>query len=775
MPAAKRNETRKHRQARKASNSSKQSESVVHFAQPARRRHRSASRDSQHKGHPRRRDSASKRQPRRQPHQRALAEGSAAAGARVRLAVAAVATHQKASKRVQSLALALSLPHAVTAQRLSTELEPEPTVLASPYAIIPVDFTLNDVAAAATPGNLTATQEPFLPRGSYSAAISNSPAHQCVTWQASMLNHKLVAHFAVGSGAYGGPILGTGTASTVVGTPPYTLPFAYLAQGSGNTLSANTVFERTWNLEPTYWREVATYVDEEGLTPPTAALTGVHDGLVLSASQLGHRYVYVQASVAHPAAVVAAHTTLAPNGRPATTYDMRARNPLTGAIADGPVEFNTTLRAFRALSMDKEEELTLPSLATVRFETTAGVAVGQLGTASGPNSQPTASPACRRPFTYAFTVAPGRNVSYSPTPGVNYAPFLGGDVATDFYRAGDNMIFLTQPGWYRFDYSLVGDFPRLYQQEEAVLSIELSLSEGEYHMGYMDLHPTDPPVYVPAQQGPVRGFHSIHALPGWLSHAPLGLSLKVDAAALLISPMAIAANRGGTIGACQLSATKSLSSGLYLSDSALRARLGGSAAMDASTGFYGFIKPHAEHFDSWMRTAPEDQDGPDEQAVRALAYQNGYLGASAIDPADAASAYLDPPVFPTSGWLFVAIRAPAPAIIANGDDTPFAGALFTLAVCSQAEYTTQDVWALTRLPSSRNEAAQAIELIRAMPQYHENPLHFSDILGWLKGAATRVWRAAPTLINAAKLIAPEIAPGLSILGSGVDAIRRATA
>jgi len=132
---------------------------------------------------------------------------------------------------------------------------------------------------------------------------------------------------------------------------------------------------------------------------------------------------------------------------------------------------------------------------------------------------------------------------------------------------------------------------------------------------------------------------------------------------------------------------------------------------------------------------------------------------------------LNAPLFPPGGWL-VTTCAVVSASLAGAPDAAFA---YTT-VCAGVEYTTTDQWVDQQLPgSTTQEFAEAMEILSRIPQFHENPMHFSDVVNFLKNAGRTALRIAPSLLDA---LAPAMgkygaaarlgAAGLSELNSMMD-------
>jgi hypothetical protein len=86
------------------------------------------------------------------------------------------------------------------------------------------------------------------------------------------------------------------------------------------------------------------------------------------------------------------------------------------------------------------------------------------------------------------------------------------------------------------------------------------------------------------------------------------------------------------------------------------------------------------------------------------------------------------PLVPTSGYLCAVFQVSVDA----GSTTYSAGAGHYIMTTS-VEFSTTDIWFNSENPGPSDKSfEQAAILLRPLPQFHENPLHFSDIMGWIK-------------------------------------------
>lgn len=103
------------------------------------------------------------------------------------------------------------------------------------------------------------------------------------------------------------------------------------------------------------------------------------------------------------------------------------------------------------------------------------------------------------------------------------------------------------------------------------------------------------------------------------------------------------------------------------------------------------------------------------------------------------------PMYPTGGWLVMATSVGAvsgsyPAGIAH------------ITRCYGAEFRTTNIWFQQMGPQlTPKDWDLALEIVRVAEQFHENPLHFKDIVNFIGRAGKSALRLAPTVL---KLLGP---------------------
>lgn len=120
------------------------------------------------------------------------------------------------------------------------------------------------------------------------------------------------------------------------------------------------------------------------------------------------------------------------------------------------------------------------------------------------------------------------------------------------------------------------------------------------------------------------------------------------------------------------------------------------------------------------------------------------------------------PLYPPSGWLVVGVSV-ATTDLVNTYDGGAPGGIGHATYSFGFEFTTSTTWLDARLPKSTPaQTTAALEEIGALAgtgqQFHENPLHISEILQGLRRFAGRSMRMAPTLAR----VMTGLIPGFSV-------------
>lgn len=126
------------------------------------------------------------------------------------------------------------------------------------------------------------------------------------------------------------------------------------------------------------------------------------------------------------------------------------------------------------------------------------------------------------------------------------------------------------------------------------------------------------------------------------------------------------------------------------------------------------------------------------------------------------------PLVPNSGFLIAAFTVSVDA----GASTYSAGQGIML-VANSLEFATEDLWFSSIPPSVPSSAyTQALQLLKAIPQFHENPLHLSDIMNFLKKIGGGILDYAPDVLELAAAVNPALAPEALLTGGAVRLVNQ---
>lgn len=220
--------------------------------------------------------------------------------------------------------------------------------------------------------------------------------------------------------------------------------------------------------------------------------------------------------------------------------------------------------------------------------------------------------------------------------------------------------------------------------------------------------------------------------------------LRMTGRSLMLSPESVDAAKGGLVAGVQLP-TMELPTSLvpYNEDQSIMQKLNnrqGAVRMDFEDGMYAYHRP----------TSPEE-----------LAFQHPFhytvVGKEGSTSRNLITGY-DVPMFPAGGWVVLAVEA---APNAFGGSSPFPGALARVTVAQAMEYHTTSLWYhLGVPPTAMLENEQVAAIVRGLPQFYENPFHFSDITNWVKRNAGALKRAFAAATSAGSILFPEFAAPL---------------
>jgi hypothetical protein len=222
--------------------------------------------------------------------------------------------------------------------------------------------------------------------------------------------------------------------------------------------------------------------------------------------------------------------------------------------------------------------------------------------------------------------------------------------------------------------------------------------------------------------------------------------VRINGTSLLYSPNSTDWAKGGNIVMKQFSGTDIIENYMMPQAAALTGdtvvstlmNMPNAVSMDWSTGGYGFIKPTDEEF----------------FALRPI-FQRNVAG-------NICNAFS--PLIPPGGSLLFAIQA-APNNSGAGSDYP-GGAARTY-TCQSIEFTSMNNQLLQSQPPVGNplDYSVALSQLRTLPQFHENPFHFSDIAKWFKRTGLPLLRKlTPAASAVTAALAPELSPLVSVVG-----------
>lgn len=227
--------------------------------------------------------------------------------------------------------------------------------------------------------------------------------------------------------------------------------------------------------------------------------------------------------------------------------------------------------------------------------------------------------------------------------------------------------------------------------------------------------------------------------------------------ALLITPLSAAMYRSGLIDALQTSRGVSWLKVFGMNTSSGFGAIGGRTddwsalpgfqSRSAERGFYGFVKPScANAFDL-------------TEVIQIPEYSTAAMNFSGF--------YAE--IHPPCGWMCVRLTAQTPDLTGTAypmmDDRVIVQTAF--------QYTTLDRWYnLQEARLTPASAVRAIQALKSCQQFHDNPMHFSDLMAFLGRAARGALRVAPTLLGALRVVAPQFAPELTLASTAAGALNQ---
>jgi len=121
-----------------------------------------------------------------------------------------------------------------------------------------------------------------------------------------------------------------------------------------------------------------------------------------------------------------------------------------------------------------------------------------------------------------------------------------------------------------------------------------------------------------------------------------------------------------------------------------------------------------------------------------------------------------------SGYVAFAVSTQ----VSSSSSTLYPANYSQITICHALEYQTNDVWVQQiSAGASEREFEVALQLVKMAPQFFENPLHFSDIVAFLKKAGKKALDIAPEALEALAGLLPETMPMALPLSMAARAFR----
>lgn len=234
-------------------------------------------------------------------------------------------------------------------------------------------------------------------------------------------------------------------------------------------------------------------------------------------------------------------------------------------------------------------------------------------------------------------------------------------------------------------------------------------------------------------------------VPGLYDKLATLTNLTVHAASIMVSCKAAELAANGLIAAAQLETGASWTEYACPGPVDKINRLNAASTYNGkfAKGVYGFLKP----------TSPADLE-PVNLVSRAINGRITSVGAKLLPP---------------GGWIVVGVEA-VPIVVPG---TPDACTCYNT-TCASIEYTTTDQWVESLLPrESTEDFQQALRILSRLGQFHENPLHWAEIMRFIRGAAANAIKVAPSLLRAIAGHTLEYGPMLNAGARGLDALGEA--
>lgn len=198
-------------------------------------------------------------------------------------------------------------------------------------------------------------------------------------------------------------------------------------------------------------------------------------------------------------------------------------------------------------------------------------------------------------------------------------------------------------------------------------------------------------------------------------------SIRTLGCSLLVSNRAQDDKRNGTIAGRQLNPTVSWNTSIGIDAITSGPN---SESMEAKNGMYGFHRPDSSCF-TMLKAF-----GADTYKIRDITLQD---------------------VIPVGGWMQISIKCQA-------DSGSFPAATFEMLCVHSFEYTTNNSWLNTEVPSMNpNDFESLIVEVGKLSQFHENPLHFRDVMSFVRNIGKTAAAGMPVLANGLSAAFPQYA------------------
>jgi hypothetical protein len=239
---------------------------------------------------------------------------------------------------------------------------------------------------------------------------------------------------------------------------------------------------------------------------------------------------------------------------------------------------------------------------------------------------------------------------------------------------------------------------------------------------------------------------SVKPIPGFEAKATSVSSIAVPAVSMLVSNSSTELSKNGSIIMAQIPSATPYWDLMQAGPAAMFERVGSvNRSMfkrdNFATGGYTFLKPSTS------------------ADLGFIPYQSYDLISGKIStestPVDSAGDYL---------YAGVALET---------DDAVPVGNNYAITRSWGVDFETMDSWFYTNTSDlTIAEVQQVCDLIAHVPQFHENPFHFSDITKFMKTAGSKFMDLLPALSTAVSAVVPEAAPVLMPLTAAAESARK---